>query len=91
MNERRSGINAAGWAAIGVSLLLSTITGVNAFAVQGARVAQNSKDIAELRSDGRSAAGTLNEINLRTARMEEKLEILLPPPGGSAKSGGARR
>jgi hypothetical protein len=91
MNERRSGINAAGWAAIGVSLLLSTITGVNAFAIQGARVAQNSKDIAELRSDGRNVTETLNEINLRTARMEEKLEILLPAPGTPAKAGGVRR
>lgn len=78
MEERRGGINAAGWVAIAVSLALSAVTGVNAWAVQGANIAQNAKDIAEVKADRRSGEQMLNEINLRTARMEEKLEILLP-------------
>lgn len=79
MEERRIfGGNVAAWATILFTMLLSAVSATYTFAILSGRVDQARSDIAEMKQARRDSANTLSEIDRRTARMETKLEILLP-------------
>lgn len=79
MEERRffSGGTAA-WIGIIFTMLLSVVSATYTFAILSGRVDRAADDIADMKLAGRDSATTLAEIDRRTARMETKLEILLP-------------
>jgi hypothetical protein len=79
MEERRIfGGNVAAWATILFTMMLSAVSATYTFAILSGRVDRAASDISEMKQAGRDSANTLSEIDRRTARMETKLEILLP-------------
>lgn len=65
------------WAS-GIALVGSIISVGVLFGSTLGRVERAEKDIERIQADNRTAQVTLNQIDTRTARMEAKLEILLP-------------
>jgi hypothetical protein len=71
------GIN---WTAVGValSLIMSALTSAFVFGEMRGDIRHNKEDITQLQADGRTINAALSKIETSTARIEAKLEILLP-------------
>jgi hypothetical protein len=76
MEERKTGglTTAATW----LALVTALVTSGYSFGLQASRIGTLEKQVEDMRADTRSTAATLGQINERTARMDAKLEILLP-------------
>ena len=61
-----------------LALLITAFTTATVYGEMRGQVKQNTKDIAQMQTDKRADNLTLYEIDRRTARMEAKLEVLLP-------------
>lgn len=61
-----------------ITLAIAVLTAAAVFGEMRGKVDQHDKDIAQLQIDSRALSITLNKIETSTARIETKLEILLP-------------
>lgn len=68
------------WTGAGVvfSILVSSLTAAFVFGQMMGDIRHNTEDIAQLQSDGRTITAALSKIETSTARIEARLEILLP-------------
>lgn len=65
-------------AAVLLSLLMSAISVAFLFGEVRGDIRNSKEDIAQLQADGRNITATLSEIKTSAARIEARLEILLP-------------
>lgn len=77
MDTNRGNIN---WTAVGVflSFAISAITASFVFGEMRGDIRHNKEDITQLQADGRTITAALSKIETSTARIEARLEILLP-------------
>lgn len=68
------------WSAVAaiLSLVVTLFTAATVFGELRGQVQRNADDIKQMQADGRTSTATLGQIDVRTARIESKLEILLP-------------